>query len=90
MLHEGLFFLNYGIAINSSPYVWIADSSTSHHMAATKEALSSLDACKGPPIRMGDDSPVEITDKGKIELNHGSFEYVLHVPKLLVNILSVY
>ena len=32
-------------------------------MAATKEAFSSLDACKGPPILMGDDSLVEITDK---------------------------
>ena len=26
-------------------------------MDATKEALSSLDACKGPPILMGDDMP---------------------------------
>ena len=30
------------IAINSSPYAWIVDSGTSHHMAATKEAFSSL------------------------------------------------
>ena len=78
------------IAINSSPYAWIVDSGASHHMAATKEAFSSLDVCKGPPILMGDDSPVEITGKGKIELNHGSFEDVLHVPKLSVNLLSVY
>ena len=59
-------------------------------MVATKEAFSSLDACKGPPILMGDDSPVDITGKGTIELNHGSFEDVLHVPKLSVNLLSVY
>ena len=39
---------------------------------------------------MGDDSPVEIIDKGIIELNHGSFEDVLHVPKLSVNLLSIY
>ena len=59
-------------------------------MDATKEAFSSLDACKGPPILMGGDSPVEITDKGRIKLNHGSFEDVLHVPKLSVNLLPVY
>ena len=78
------------ISINSSPYAWIVDSGASHHMDATKEAFSSLDACKGPPILMWDDSPVDITGKGRIELNHGSFEDVLHVPKLLVNLLFVY
>ena len=78
------------IVINSSPYAWIVDSGTSHHIATTKEAFSSLDACKGPPILMGDDSPIDITDKGRIELNHGSFEDVLHVPKLSMNLLFIY
>eukprot|EP00253_Pinus_taeda_P033328 PITA_33328 len=59
-------------------------------MAAAKEVYSSLDACKGPPILMGDDSPIEVTGKGKVELLYGSFEDVLHVPKLSVNLLSVY
>ena len=39
---------------------------------------------------MGDDSPVKITGKRRIELNHGSFENVLHVQKILVNLLFVY
>ena len=78
------------ISINSSPYPWIVDSDTSPHMDATKESFSSLDACKGPPILMGDDSPIEIISKGTIDLSHGSFENVLHVPKLSVNLLSVY
>jgi hypothetical protein len=56
------------IAINSSPNAWIVDSGASHHMEATKEVYSSLDACKGPPILMGDNSPVEVTGKGRIEL----------------------
>ena len=59
-------------------------------MATTKESFFSLDACKGPPILMRYDSLVEITKKGRIELNHGSFEDVLHVPKLSVNLLSIY
>jgi hypothetical protein len=39
---------------------------------------------------MGDNSPVEVTDKGRIELTNGSFENVLQVPKLSVNLLFVY
>jgi hypothetical protein len=39
---------------------------------------------------MGDNSPFEVIDKGRIELTNGSFENVLHVPKLSVNLLSMY
>jgi hypothetical protein len=59
-------------------------------MDASKAIYSSLDACKVPPILMGDNSFVEVTDKGKIELTNRSFENVLHVPKNSVNLLSVY
>jgi hypothetical protein len=59
-------------------------------MDTTKEVYSSLDACKGPPILMGDNSLVKVFGKGRIELTNGSFENVLHVPKLFVNLLSVY
>jgi hypothetical protein len=78
------------IAINSFPDAWIVDSGASHHMAASEVVYSSLDACKGPPILMGDNSSVEVTDKGRIELTNESFENVLHVTKLSVNLLSVY
>jgi hypothetical protein len=78
------------IAINSSLDALIVDSRASHHMATSEEVYSSLDACNGPPILMGDNSSVEVTDKGRIELTNGSFENVLHVPKLSLNLLSVY
>jgi hypothetical protein len=39
---------------------------------------------------MGDNSSVKVTRKGRIELTNGSFENVLHVPKLSVNLLFVY
>jgi hypothetical protein len=39
---------------------------------------------------MGDNSPVEVTKKGRIELTNGSFENVLHILKLSINILSLY
>jgi hypothetical protein len=78
------------IAISSSLDAWIVDSGESHQMDSTKEIYSSLDACKGPPILMGDDSPVEVTGKGRIELTNKNFENVLHVPKLSINLISVY
>jgi hypothetical protein len=56
------------IAINSSLDAWIVDSGASHHMVASKAIYFSLDACKGPPILMGDNSYIEVTDKGRIEL----------------------
>jgi hypothetical protein len=59
-------------------------------MAATKLVYSSFDACKISLILMGDKSPIEVTDKERIELTNGSFENVLHVPKIFVNLLSVY
>jgi hypothetical protein len=78
------------IAINSSPDAWIVDSGESHHMDASEVVYSSLDAYKGPPILMGDNSSVEVTGKGRIELTNESFENVLHVPKISVNLLSMY
>jgi hypothetical protein len=39
---------------------------------------------------MGENSPVEVTYKGRIELTNESFKSVLHVPKLSINILFVY
>jgi hypothetical protein len=59
-------------------------------MATSKEVYSSLDSYKGPPILMGDNSSVEVIDKGRIELTNESFENVLHVPKIFVNLLFVY
>jgi hypothetical protein len=78
------------LAIHSSPDTWIVDSRTSHHMATIKDILSSVTACTGPPILMGDDSPIKVTRKGRVELDHESFENVLHVTQLSMNLVLVY
>ena len=39
---------------------------------------------------MGDDTPVAVAGEGRVELPYGSFENVLHVPKISINLLSVY
>jgi hypothetical protein len=59
-------------------------------MAAKEEVFSSLSPCSRPHILMGDDTPVEVGGEGRVELHNGSFENVLHVPKLSMNMLLVY
>ena len=59
-------------------------------MVLKKEAFNSLDALNGPKIVLGDDSKIEIKGKGRIDLDHGSFNNVLYVPGIPVNILLVY
>jgi hypothetical protein len=78
------------VAINSSSDSWIIDSGASHHMAVKDEVFSSLIPCSRPPILMGDDTPVGVAGEGRVELHNGSFEYVLHVPKISMNLLSLY
>eukprot|EP00253_Pinus_taeda_P023732 PITA_23732 len=59
-------------------------------MASSKESFSSLHAYSGPPILMGDNSAVAATRQGRVQFEEGSFENVLHIPRLSVNLLSVY
>jgi hypothetical protein len=59
-------------------------------METTKDILSSLTTCMGPPILMGDDTLMEVIGQGRVELQHVSFKNLLHVMKISVNILSIY
>jgi hypothetical protein len=77
------------ISIHSSPNAWILDSGIPSY-GSQKNVLSSIIACTGPPILMGDDTLVEVTRQGRVELQHGIFENVLHVPKLSMNLLFIY
>jgi hypothetical protein len=77
------------IAIKSSPNAWIIDLGASNHKDSKKYVYYLLDACIGPPILMGHNSPDEVTDKGRIELTNGIFGNMLHVPKISIKILSM-
>jgi hypothetical protein len=59
-------------------------------MEEKEEFLSSLSPCSRPPILMGDDTPLPVAGEGTVELHNGSFENVLHVPNISMNLLSVY
>jgi hypothetical protein len=59
-------------------------------MEAKEEVFTSLSSCSRLPILMGDDTPVAVAGEGRVELPNGSFENVLHVPNLSINMLLVY
>jgi len=77
------------VGTSSSPS-FIIDFGASIHMVSTKDTFSSLDMSKGLPIVLGDDSLTDSLGKGRIDLDHGSFNNVLYVPGLSSNILLVY
>ena len=68
------------VASTSSSPSFIIESGASRHMVLTKEAFSSLDMLKGPPIVLEDDSLTDSLGKGRIDLDHGKFNNVLYVP----------
>ena len=78
------------VAGTSSSPSFIIESGASRHMVLTKETFSSLEMSKGPPIVLGYDSLTDSLGKGRIDLDHGSFNNVLYVPGLSSNLLSVY
>ena len=78
------------IYLHSTSQKWIIDLGASHNMASSKESFSSLYAYSGPPIIMGDNSLVAATRQGRVQFKDGSFVNVLHIPRLYVNLLSVY
>ena len=78
------------VAGTSSSPSFIIDSGASRHMVLTKEAFTSLEMSKGPPIVLADDSLTQSLGKGRIDLHHGKFNNVLYVPGLASNFLSVY
>jgi hypothetical protein len=55
-----------------------------------EEVFTSLISCSRTPILMGDDTPVAVEGKGRVELHNGCFENFLHVPKISINLLSFY
>ena len=59
-------------------------------MVSSKESFSTLTLSKEPNIHMGDDSQILAAGRGSVEIQHGKFKNVLHVPSLAANFLYVY
>ena len=78
------------VAGTSSSPSFIIDSGASRHMVSIREAFSSLEISKGPKIVLGYDSLTDSMGKGTIDLDHGSFKYLLYILGISCNLLSVY
>ena len=59
-------------------------------MVSTRDAFSSLYDSNGPNILLGYNSDTEFKGKGRIDIDHGSFNNVLYVLGLVANIFSIY
>ena len=77
------------LVISSSPNAWVLDSGDTHHTTSLYRLFSYLETCSRQPIFMGDYSPIDVCGRGRVYLDHGCFQDVLHVPNILVNLLSI-
>ena len=59
-------------------------------MGVSKRYFYSMTPSKVPQIFVGDDTKIEVVGKCEVEIEIGSFKYVLYVPNLTSNLLSVY
>ena len=64
------------VASTIRSHSFIIDYGPSRHMVSTRDAFSSLDASNGPKIVLGDDFETKSKGKGRIDLDHGSFNNV--------------
>ena len=78
------------MASSSSLGEWILDLGASYYMGSSKGHFSSLKQLKVPHIFVGNDTQVEVEGKGQVEMENGEFKYVLYVPNLSSNLLSIY
>ena len=69
---------------------FIIDYGASRNMVLTREAFYSIYDLNGPKNLLGDNSETKTKGKGRIDIDHVSFNNVLYVPVLAANVLSVY
>ena len=79
----------FSCCFNSTP--WIIDSRASNHMTSFSNMFNTYSPCSGSEkIRITDGSFSPIARKGLIKLFESiDLKYVLHVPKLACNLLSM-
>ena len=76
--------------IFSRTHAFLIDPGASNHIVASRESFSYLQSTNVPSIHMVNDSQIRAKGKGSIKLENGNLKYVLYVPSLAANRLSVY
>ena len=75
---------------SNSSTEWILDLGSFYHMGSSKGDFSSLKQSNVLHIFVGDHTKMEVEGKGNVEMENGEFKYVLYVPNLSSNLLSIY
>ncbi|KAG6669958.1 hypothetical protein CIPAW_01G278500 [Carya illinoinensis] len=79
----------YSCGLTLAP--WIIDSGASNHMTSTSQFFQSYYPCPGnKKVKIADGSFSSIAGTGSVQISEKiDLKYVLHVPKLACNLLSV-
>jgi hypothetical protein len=59
------------LSISSSPNSWVLYLGDTHHMASSDRLFLYLETYFGPPIFMRNGSPIEVCDRGIVDIDHG-------------------
>jgi hypothetical protein len=89
-LSASSFSFNSNSTTTSSSYEWLIDSGASYHMAKDKAIFSSLNECNTKKIFVGDNRSLSVVGSRTVQVDHVHLNYVLCVPSLSCNLLSVY
>jgi hypothetical protein len=81
---------SFNTTSTSSSDEWLIDSGASYHMAKDRDIFSTLNECDTKKIFVGDDRSLSVERSGTIQIENDHFNYVLCVPTLSCNLLSVY
>jgi hypothetical protein len=87
---HALFSSGFSFSATSSYDEWLIDSRASYHMAKEKAIFSSRNECNTKKIFVGGDRPLSVVGFGTIQVDNGHFNYVLCVPSISCNLLSIY
>ncbi|RVW64704.1 Retrovirus-related Pol polyprotein from transposon RE1 [Vitis vinifera] len=81
----------YALSCRFKSTPWIIDSGASDHMTNSSNMFESYSPCPGnKKVRIADGNFSPIAGKGLIKTSEGiDLKYVLHVPKLTCNLLSI-
>lgn len=83
--------LNTSVAVNFKKGMWFLDSGASDHMTGDSSLFNSYAPCHNlPRVRIADGSYSPVAGLGSVKLSPTvTLKYVLHVPKLSCNLLSI-
>ncbi|KAH6834928.1 hypothetical protein C2S53_007300 [Perilla frutescens var. hirtella] len=68
---------------------WILDSGASHHMSPTADSFTSLIPSDSVSVVTADGTPMPLAGVGSIVSSYVSLPRVYHIPKLVLNLISV-